>query len=86
MINSRTYSPAIARPAELAEVISRHGARAHFDGLDPERFPHDIGMLGRYGRVFDQLPRARQPWSPLPIEKALNGLAASGLSVTNSEL
>ena len=64
-----TNSPGIARPAELAEVISRHDARAHFDGLDPERFPQDIGMLGRYGRVFDQLPRARQPWSPLPIER-----------------
>jgi hypothetical protein len=54
-----TNSPRIARPAEFAEVINRHGARAHFDGLDPRRFPHDIGTLGRYGRVFDQLPRGQ---------------------------
>lgn len=31
---------------------------------------------------FDQLPRAEQPWSPLSVEEALRGLAATGLSVT----
>jgi hypothetical protein len=77
-----TNSPGIATPEEFAEVIRRHGARAHFDGLDPERFPHDIGTLGRYGRVFDQLPRARQPWSPLPVEDGLQRLSAAGLTVT----
>jgi hypothetical protein len=40
--------------------------------------------LGRYGRVFDQLPRARHPWSPLPVDDALRGLAAAGLSITMS--
>jgi hypothetical protein len=55
---------------------------AHFDGLDLKRFPHDIGTLARYGRVFDQLPRARNPWSPLPVEEALSGLTAAGLYVT----
>jgi hypothetical protein len=79
-----TDSPGIAAPEEFAEVIRRHHARAHFEGLDPERFPHGIGTLGRYGRIFDQLPRARQPWSPLPVEGALRGLADAGLSVTNS--
>jgi len=77
-------SPGIASPQEFESVIRRHGARAHFDGLDLMRFPHDIGTLGRYGKVFDQLPRARQPWSPLPVEDALRGLAAAGLSVTAS--
>lgn len=77
-----TNSPGIATPGEFAEVIKKHGARAHFDGLEPERFPHDIGTLGRYGRVFDQLPRARQPWSALPVGDALRGLAESGLSIT----
>jgi hypothetical protein len=79
-----TRSPGIATPDEFAAVIRRHGAAAHFDGLDPGRFPHDIGALGRYGRVFDQLPRARQPWSPLPVEEALRGLAAAGLSITRT--
>jgi hypothetical protein len=77
-------SPGIATPQEFESVIRWHGARAHFDGLDLMRFPHDIGTLGRYGKVFDQLPRARQPWSPLPVEDALRGLAAAGLSVTAS--
>jgi hypothetical protein len=72
----------IATPHDFQSVVRRHGATVHFDGLDPERFPHDIGTLGRYGRVFDQLPRARHPWSPLPVDEALRGLLAAGLSVT----
>jgi hypothetical protein len=79
-----TDSPGIATPDEFAEVINKHGARAHFDGLEPERFPHDIGTLGRYGRVFDQLPRARRPWSALPVGDALRRLAESGLSITKT--
>ena len=63
-------------------MVSEHGARVHLDGLDPARFPHDIGTLGRYGRVFDQLPRARHPWSPLSVEQAVRGLAAADLSLT----
>jgi len=63
-------------------VLRRHGIAGHFQGLDLERFPHDIGTLGRYDKVFDQLPRAKQPWSPLSVEEALRGLAATGLSVT----
>ena len=77
-------SPGIATPQEFERVIRRHGARAHFDGLDRKRFPHDIGTLGRYSEVFGRLPRATQPWSPLPVEDALRGLAAAGLSVTIS--
>jgi hypothetical protein len=76
-----TESPGIATPEEFGAVVGRHGATVHFDGLDPQRFPHDIGTLGRYGQALDQLPRARHPWSPLPVEDALRGLAAAGLSV-----
>jgi hypothetical protein len=75
-------SPGIAGPDQFRAVINQHGATAHLDGLKAGRFPHDIGTLGRYGRVFDQLPRARHPWSPLPVAEALHGLAAAGLSVT----
>jgi hypothetical protein len=75
-------SPGIATPEQFATVVRRHGAAVHFDGLDRERFPHDIGTLGRYGKAFDQLPRARQPWSPMPVEGALQGLATAGLRVT----
>ena len=75
-------SPGIATPEQFATVVRRHGAAVHFDGLDRERFPHDIGTLGRYGKAFDQLPRASQPWSPMPVEEALQGLATAGLRVT----
>jgi hypothetical protein len=74
-------SPGTATPDEFAAVVRRHGAAVHFDGLDPRRFPHDIGTLGRYGRVFDRLPRAGHPWSPMPVQETLRGLAAAGLSV-----
>jgi hypothetical protein len=75
-------SPGIATPEQFAAVLRRYGTAVHFYGLDRERFPHDIGTLGRYGKVFDQLPRAEQPWSPLLVEEALRGLAAAGLSIT----
>jgi hypothetical protein len=75
-------SPGIATPEQFAAVLRRHGIAGHFQGLDRERFPHDIGTLGRYGKVFDQLHRAEQPWSPLSVEEALRGLAATGMSVT----
>ena len=77
-----TESPGIATPDDFQAVVRRHGSAVQFDGLDPERFPHDIGTLGRYGQVFDELPGARHPWSPLPVDEALRGLAAAGLSVT----
>jgi hypothetical protein len=75
-------SSGIAGPEDFGSVINRHGPAAHVDGLEHGRFPHDIGTLGRYGRVFDQLPRARHPWRPLPVETGLDGVAAAGLSVT----
>ena len=57
-------SPGIAGPNDFQAVVNRHSAAAHFDGLEPGRFPHDLGTLGRYGEVFDQLPRARHPVEP----------------------
>jgi len=44
-------------------------------------FPHDIGTLGRYGRVFD---RATQGWASIESDAGPGGtpgLAAAGLSV-----
>jgi len=76
-----TDSTGIARPADWAEVITAHGARPDFLGLDTTKFPHDIGFLGRYGPALDRLERARYLWSALPMDDALAGLDAAGLSV-----
>jgi hypothetical protein len=76
-----TDSRGIARPADWARVITAHGARPDFLGLDTKKFPHDIGFLGRYGPALDRLDRARRLWSALPLADALTGLAAAGLSV-----
>ena len=72
-------SPGIARPADWTAVIEKYGARADFLGLDTDKFPHDIGFLGRYGPRLATLPHARRLWSPLDVNTALTGLAAAGL-------
>jgi hypothetical protein len=38
-----TRSPGIATPEEFQAIIGQRGGRVHLDGLNPERFPHDIG-------------------------------------------
>ena len=76
-------SPGIAAgPEDFVAVVRRHGATPHLDGLDPQKFPHDIGTLSRYDRAFEQLPRARHPWTPLVVDEALTSLKAAGVSVT----
>ena len=75
-------SPGIARPQDWAAAIARYGARADFLGLDTNKFPHDIGFLGRYGPRLARLPRARRLWSPLEVDPALAGLASAGLAVS----
>ena len=77
-------SQGIARPEDWARTISRFGARADFLGLDIDRFPHDIGFLGRYGPALNRLPRARALWPALDVDEALRGLAGAGLDVTGT--
>jgi hypothetical protein len=71
-------SPGIATPEQWAEVARRHGATPRLLGLDPGRFPHDVALIGRYGRAMRELPRARAPWSPMDPATAVAGLRASG--------
>jgi hypothetical protein len=75
-------SDGIADPDEWLAVARRHGAVARLLALDPRRFPHDVASLGRYGRALAALPRATRAWTPLPVDHALDGLAAAGLDVT----
>ena len=75
-------SPGIATPADFADTIRRHGAQPHLEAFDLAKFPHDIGSMARYGPAFQRLPRARTPWSPLPVADALSSLAAHGLTVS----
>jgi hypothetical protein len=74
-------SEGIATPAAWAATIRRHGAIPHFIGLDLDRFPHDIGLLGRYGSALNALPAAREPWSPLEVTAGLAALRDAGISV-----
>lgn len=76
-----TDSPGAAPPPEWAEVVRGHGAKVDFPGLRTDKFPHDVGFLGRYTKAFDAFPPARRPWSPLDVDSALAGLAAAGLGV-----
>jgi len=74
-------SEGIATPAAWAATIRRHGATPHFVGLDLDRFPHDIGLLGRYSSALNALPAASEPWSPLEVTAGLAALRDAGISV-----
>ena len=75
-------SPGIATPADWSQVLARHGTTTHFAGLSTGKFPHDIAFMGRYDAYLQQLTPARRPWSPLPIDQAIQQLRTAGLSVT----
>ena len=66
-----SYLNAIGRLNE-GLVQSREAAR--LDPLSLQLF-HDIAINARYSRAMDDLPPARHPWSPLPVERALEPLA-----------
>jgi hypothetical protein len=74
-------SAGIAQPDEWTSVARRHGATPRLLALDRDRFPHDIASLARYGRAMAGLPSARSPWSPLELDRALDGLRREGLAV-----
>lgn len=73
-------SEGIARPQQWLDVAHAHGAQARIVAVDPDRFPHDIASIGRYSDALAELPAARQPWSPLPVDPALRSLAEAGLT------
>jgi hypothetical protein len=79
-----TDSAGIARPEDWARTVQKYGARADFLGLDTDKFPHDIGFLGRYGPALNRLPRARRLWPPLNVDEALRGLAEAGLELRDA--
>jgi hypothetical protein len=74
-------SPGVAEPRQWQQAVRRHGATPHFVGLDPDRFPHDIGSLGRYGPALRREPPAG-PWAPLAVQTGLQGLHAGGIEIT----
>jgi len=74
-------SAGIVSPQEWVAAARRHGGQPRLLGLDPRRFPHDIGALGRYGPALAVVPSARKPWKPLTPDAALTALQACGLRV-----
>jgi hypothetical protein len=68
-------SAGIARPDQWATILRQHGAKVDFLGLDPQRFPHDIAFMTRYGPNLARLSPARHPWSPMLWPDALANLA-----------
>jgi hypothetical protein len=70
-------SEGIAHPQEWLTVAGRHGATARLLAIDPHRFPHDVASLGRYDLALAALPHATQPWTPLTLPAALDGLTAA---------
>lgn len=81
MFQHGAESPGHTRPDDLRGVVSRHGATVRMIVLDEAKVPHDIGTLGRYGPELARLPDEPTPWTPLPVQTALDSLAATGLDV-----
>jgi hypothetical protein len=75
------WSDGIASPPEWLDTARATGATARPLAQDPDRFPHDIASLGRYGRALAALPSARSGWSPLDVAAAMDGLARGGVDV-----
>jgi hypothetical protein len=81
LFNHGVRSEGIAEPAEWLEAARASGARARLLAVHPKRFPHDIASLADYGPALARLPTSPRPWSPLPLDTALAGLAARGVGV-----
>lgn len=74
-------SPGRARIADWRRLIAGHGAELRLVAVDPDKDPHDIGSLGRYGPDLARLADEPTGWSPLGLSRALDRLAAHGLTV-----
>jgi hypothetical protein len=73
-------SEGIATPDQWESVVRRHGAEPRFPALDRRRFPHDIALNARYDRALRALPRARHPWTPMPVRETMDELVAVGIT------
>jgi hypothetical protein len=81
LFNHGVRSEGVAEPADWLAAARASGATARLLAVRPERFPGDIASLARYGPALARLPRASRPWSPLPLEAALDALASAGVRV-----
>jgi hypothetical protein len=72
-------SPGVAQPEDFRWVIRRHNAEPVLLALRTDKWPHDIGSLGRYGPALEALPAGRAPWSPLAPDAVTAGLRLAGL-------
>jgi hypothetical protein len=68
-------SPGIARPEEWERAVRDAGAEPRMLALHEREFPHDIGLLGRYGPALQREPEAGIPFTPLGPDAARAGLA-----------
>ena len=77
----RLASKGIARPDQWLAAAGRRGATAGLLALDLRRFPHDVASLGRYDRALAALPHLTRPWTPVPLDTALDRLTTAGLDI-----
>jgi hypothetical protein len=67
-------SPGAASAADFAVMARDHQAEPRLLALRPEKSPHDLGTLGRYGGVMAREPDAGIPFVPLSVNTAVDGL------------
>lgn len=72
-----TVSRGLADARTWQQLADRARRRGRLLGVDASAFPADFGTFARYAAALRSLPDATRPWSPLPVDEALAGLAAA---------
>ncbi|NQX37064.1 hypothetical protein [Herbiconiux sp. VKM Ac-2851] len=76
MFQHGVESPGLATPADFEQVLRTHNTDFHLVAVDPDKSPHDIGSMTRYGPELQAEPDAGLPWEPLSAKAAASGIAA----------
>jgi hypothetical protein len=76
LFNHGTDSVGLANARTWQQLADRARSRGRLLALDATAFPSDFSIFARYAGALARLPEASRPWSPLPLDQALSGLAA----------
>jgi len=81
MFQHGVRSPGAVLPDDMRAVFADRGVAVRFVALDEDKAPHDIRTLAAYGADLAREPDRQAGWSPLPVDQAIQSLAAHGLEI-----
>lgn len=74
MFQHGVESAGLASPADFERVARSHGTRSDLIAVNPDKSPHDIGSMTRYGPELQAVSDARLRWELLDPLVAAHGL------------